>query len=58
MILPWSLEGLYHYDFSLSIKRRQEAEQKLKEQKAMVICTVEEAKRNFTKREIESAEEA
>jgi hypothetical protein len=52
-----SREGLYHYDFLLSIKRRQEAE-KLKEQKAMVINTVEEVKQNFTKREIENAEEA
>ena len=53
-----SREGIYHYDFLLSIKRRQEAEQKLKEQKAMVIHTVEEVNRNFTKNEIESAEEA
>jgi hypothetical protein len=52
-----SREGLYHYDFLLSIKRRQEAE-KPKEQKAMVINTVEEVQWNFTKCEIENSEEA
>jgi hypothetical protein len=53
-----SKEGLYHYDFSSSKKRRKEIEQKLKEEKTMVIRTVEEVKRNFTKRELENAEEA
>jgi len=42
----------------LSVKRRQESEQKLKEEKAIVINTVKEVKRIFTKREIENAEEA
>jgi hypothetical protein len=53
-----SKEGLYHCNFSLSMKQRKEIEQKLKEEKTMVIRTVEEVKRNFTKRELENAEEA
>ena len=40
------------------MKQRKEIEQKVKEEKTMVIRTVEEVKRNFTKRELENAEEA
>jgi hypothetical protein len=44
-------EGLYHYDFNLSVRQRLEQE-KLKNKKAMVIQTVEGIQRNFTKNEI------
>jgi hypothetical protein len=49
-----SREGLYHYDFTLSIERRKEMERN----RVMMIKTVEEIKRNFTKKEIEKADEA
>jgi hypothetical protein len=49
-----SAEGLYHYDFQQSIKRKAEIERA----QAMMIQTVEGIQRNFTKREIETAEEA
>jgi hypothetical protein len=52
-----SREGLYHYDFNLSIKSRLEKENQPSE-KAMVIQTVEGVKRNFMKKEIESADKA
>jgi hypothetical protein len=52
-----SREGLYQYDFNLSIKRRLEKDNQPSE-KAMVIQTVEGIKRNFTKKEIELANEA
>jgi hypothetical protein len=49
-----STEGLYHYDFQQSIKRMVELERA----QAMMIQTVEGIQWNFTKREIEAAEEA
>jgi hypothetical protein len=53
-----SEEGLYYYDFTQSIKRRKEQEEESKKEQAMMIKTVEGIQRNFTKREIEAAEEA
>jgi len=52
-----STDGLYHYDFNLSIKRRLELE-KIQKAKTMVIQTVEGIKRNFTKKEQEQADKA
>jgi hypothetical protein len=49
-------EGLYHYDFNLSIKRKLEMEKK--NEKVMVINTVENTKRNFMKKELEKADQA
>ncbi len=52
--------GLYFYNFEES-KRRQQLKQEQeqnKEDQAMVINTIEEIKRNFTRREIEAAESA
>lgn len=49
-------EGLYHYDFNLSIKRKLEMEKK--NEKVMVINTVENIKRNFMKKELEKADQA
>jgi hypothetical protein len=48
-------EGLYHYDFKLSIERCKEQE---KPERAMMIQTVEGIKRNFNKKEIDQANEA
>ncbi len=50
-----SREGLYFYDFRQSIRRKQEQEEHLK---VMMVKTVEEIKRNYTKKEIEAADEA
>jgi hypothetical protein len=50
-------EGLYHYDFNLSIKRRLEKENQ-PSKKTMMIQTVEGVKRNFMKKEIELADNA
>jgi hypothetical protein len=52
-----SHDGLYHYDFNISIKRRQELE-KVLQAKSMVIQTVEGIKRNFIKKEQEQADKA
>jgi hypothetical protein len=52
-----STDGLYHYDFNLSIKRRLELEKKQKA-KTMVTQTVEGIKRNFTKKEQEQVDKA
>jgi hypothetical protein len=52
-----STDGLYHYDFNLSIKRRLELE-KIQKAKTMVIQTVEGIKRNFTKKGQEQADKA
>jgi len=51
-----SKEGLYHYDFKLSIERCKE--QRKPAERTMVIQTVEGIKRNFSKREIDQANEA
>jgi hypothetical protein len=48
-----SPEGLYFYDFKESIKRKE-----IREEQAMVVTTVEEIKRNLTRRELEAAEVA
>jgi hypothetical protein len=48
-----SSEGLYYYDFNNSVKRQTLLE---KNKHTMVIDTVDELKRNFTKREIERAD--
>jgi hypothetical protein len=50
-------DGLYHYDFAQSIKRRKKLEN-LKIERTMMINTIEVIKRNFTKREIEDANQA
>jgi catechol-2,3-dioxygenase len=50
-------EGLYHYDFNLSVKRRKELESLIKET-AMIIQTVDGIKRIFLKKEIENADKA
>jgi len=47
-------EEIYHYDFTLSIERRKEMERN----RVMMIKTVDEIKRNFTKKDIEKADEA
>jgi hypothetical protein len=52
-----SAEGLYHYDFNLSVKRRKELES-IKKETAMIIQTVDGIKRNFLKKEIEYADKA
>lgn len=44
-----STEGLYNYDFSLSIKRKKEQENQTK--KTIMIVTVEDVQRNFTNKE-------
>jgi hypothetical protein len=49
-----SKEGLYHYDFNISIKRRIALESLKK--KVLVVSTVDEMKRNFTKGEIKRAD--
>ncbi len=49
-----SNEGLYYYNFHQSVCRQTES----KQEHAMVIRTVEEVKRNFSKREVEDTEEA
>jgi len=49
-----SKEGLYHYDIYLSIKRKMESQK----EKVLVVNTVEEIKRSFTKKELEKADEA
>jgi hypothetical protein len=51
-----SKEGLYHYDFKLSIERCKE--QRKPAEKTMVIQKVEGIKRNFSRREIDQANEA
>ncbi len=57
-----SKEGLYYYDFLNSVKRRKElipieiAE--TREERTMLIQTMEEIKRNFTRRELDAVEEA
>jgi hypothetical protein len=48
-----SNEGLYYYIFALSIQRRKEMMQA-----AMLVEIVENIKRNYTKREIEGADQA
>jgi hypothetical protein len=50
-----SKDGLYHYDYNISIKRRIALES-LK--KTLIVNTVEDMKRNFTKGEIEKADNA
>lgn len=45
-----SRKGLYYYDFTKSIKKH--------EQKALVVDTVEELQRRFTRREIEGTEKS
>jgi hypothetical protein len=52
--------GLYYYDFEESRRRTRQRQQidKEKQTLAMVVDTVEEKQRNFTKREIEGAEAA
>jgi len=52
-----SAEGLYHYDFNLSVERRKELES-IKKETAMIIQTVDGIKRNFSKKEIEYADKA
>ncbi len=51
-----SAEGLHHCSFSLSIKQKKEQENET--EKTTVIKTLEYVQRNFTKRELEQAEEA
>jgi hypothetical protein len=51
-----SKEGLYYYNFENRIKRG--TEQKEKIANTMLVKTVEEVQRNYTKREIEAAEAA
>jgi hypothetical protein len=58
-----STEGLYYYDFKESILRKELLESRSVEEKkegehVMAVKTVEEIKRNFTKREVEAAEQA
>ncbi len=52
--------GLYYYDFEESRRRTRHMQQLEKEKSSltMVVDTVEERQRNFTKREIEGAEAA
>jgi hypothetical protein len=55
-----SKEGLYHYNFLESINQMEREKEQAHvpvEEKTMLVRTVEEMKRNFTKREIEGAEE-
>jgi len=52
-----SAEGLYHYDFNLSVKRRKELES-LKKETTMMIQTVTGIKRIFLKKEIDNADKA
>jgi hypothetical protein len=49
-----SHDGLYYYDFQQSIRRKEQ----LQKEQTMMIKTVEGIQRNFTKREIEAAEDA
>lgn len=51
-----SKEGLYHYDFNISIERS--IAMKSMKKKVLVVTTVDELKRNFTKGEIEKADKA
>ncbi len=51
-----SAEVLYHYNFSLTIKQKKEQENET--EKTTVIKTLEYVQRNFSKREVEQAEEA
>jgi hypothetical protein len=52
-----SEEGLYYYDFEESVHRKQEHKQEMiPVERTMVVQTVEDIKRNFTKREIEAEE--
>ena len=50
-----SKDGLYHYDFNISIKRRIAMESA---KKTLIVNTVEDLKRIFSKSEIEGAENA
>jgi hypothetical protein len=50
--------GLYYYDFEESRRRQQQKQEQEKENQTMVINTIDERKRNFTKREVEAAENA
>jgi hypothetical protein len=50
-----SKEGLYYYDFKISLKRHQE---KNATQNAMVVTTVNELRRNYTARELKQIDEA
>jgi hypothetical protein len=43
-----SSQGLYYYDFKESLKRKM-----VQEHNALVVNTVEETQRKFTKREVE-----
>jgi len=50
-----SKDGLYHYDFNISIKRRIAMESA---KKTLIVNIVEDLKRNFSKSEIERADNA
>jgi len=50
-----SKEGLYYYDFKISLLRHQENSIT---QNAMVVATVDELRRNYTARELKQIEEA
>jgi hypothetical protein len=50
-----SKEGLYYYDFKISLMRHQE---KNVTQNAMVVTTVNELRRNYTARELKQIDEA
>jgi len=50
-----SKEGLYYYDFKISLMRHQE---KNVTQNAMVVTTVNELRRNYTTRELKQIDEA
>jgi VCBS repeat-containing protein len=52
-----SAEGLYHYDFNLTVERRKELES-IKKETTMIIQTVDGIKRNISKKEIEYADKA
>jgi hypothetical protein len=53
-----SVEGLYFYDFKKSIERKKIKEDQERVKNTMIIETVHEIKRNFTKREIGQADPA
>jgi len=50
-----SAEGLYYYDFNISLRRHQEQQMM---QNTMVVETVEELRRNYTIRELKQMDEA
>ncbi len=53
-----SKEGLYHYNFLESINRQRKIPQTVVPAQVMMVQTVEEIKKKFSKRELENAEEA